>query len=115
MSRTKVNLNNLKQTHGALIAPSTIDELTGRSETYSVGSLEEYRELLTNMTDDEMQQHAVDVAGVVPVSIRSLLIDRLEDKFVVTTGRRNIPTNTPSKISRKNQDFQREFFRNSQS
>lgn len=104
----KINLSTLNQTHGALAAPLSIEELTGQVVGYSVSSLDEYRQLLSNMSDEEMHEHAVDVAGVVPVSVRSLLIDRLETKFI-SASRRSGPIPQPTKISESNQEFQRRF------
>lgn len=109
MSRKKVNLSELKQTHGALSAPLSIDELTGQTASYSVGTLEEYRNLLASMTDEEMQEHAVEVANIVPVKIRSLLIDRLEAKFVSTKQSRP-PVVAPPTLAPADQEFQRKFF-----
>lgn len=106
--RPSVNLSNLKQTHGALVAPLSIEELTGQTERYSVSSLDEYRVLLANMSDEEMHEHAVDVAGVVPVGVRSLLIDRLETKFI-SASQRKAPIPSPTKVSESNQEFQRRF------
>lgn len=106
--RSNVNLSALKQTHGALAAPLSIEELTGQTERYTVASIEEYRALLADMTDQEMHEHAVDIAGVVPVGVRSLLIDRLETKFI-SASRRAGPMPKPGKISESNQEFQRRF------
>jgi methylmalonyl-CoA mutase N-terminal domain/subunit len=108
MSRKKVNLSELKQTHGALSAPMSIEELTGQTAGYSVASLEDYRQLLAGMTDEEMQEHAVEVANIVPVKIRSLLVDRLESKFVSAKQSRP-PATPPSSMSREAQEFQRKF------
>lgn len=113
MAKGKVNLNSLKQTHGALAAPLTIDELTGQTDVYPVNTLEEYKELLASMSDDEMQVHAVEVAHVTPVGVRSLLVDRLEAKFI-SGARRSPPPVSPSKISKKNQEFQRKFLEGNQ-
>lgn len=108
MAKAKLDLSALKQTHGALAAPRSIEELTGQVDSYSVDTLDEYRSFLAALSDDEMQIHAVEVAHVTPVGVRSLLIDRLEAKFISGT-RRAFPVNTPPKISKKNQEFQRKF------
>lgn len=108
MPRPKTNLSALKQTHGALAAPLSIEELTGQTERYTVSSIEDYRQLLAGMTDQEMHEHAVDIAGVVPVGVRSLLIDRLEAKFI-SASRRAGPVPRPTVISESNQEFQRRF------
>lgn len=107
----KAKLTDLKQTHGALAAPRTIEQLTGQDETYSVTDLDSYRQLIANMTDEEMQEHAVEVAGITPINNRSLLIDRLEAKFVSTVGR-VAPIAAPSRMTKADQDFQRRFLGN---
>jgi hypothetical protein len=109
MSRKKFNLSSLKQTLGALSAPLSIDELTGQANGYSVANLEDYRQLLAGMTDEEMQEHAVEVANIVPVKIRSLLVDRLEAKFVSTKQSRP-PLVPRAEMNQEAQDFQRRFF-----
>lgn len=108
MAKGKNTLNGLKQTHGALSTPLSIEELTGMAETYPVATLAQYKELLASMTDEDMRQHAIDVAGIVPIDNRSLLIERLETKFV-SANRRAAPIVPPSKMSKKDQDFQRRF------
>ncbi len=104
----KINLSTLNQKHGALSAPLSIEELTGQTERYTVSDIESYRQLLASMSDEEMHEHAVDVAGVVPVGVRSLLIDRLEAKFI-SASRRAPPVPRPTKISESNTEFQRRF------
>jgi hypothetical protein len=102
----KVKMADLKQTHGALSAPVSIEELTGQHEVYAVSTIEEYRNLLESMTEDDMREHAI-VAGVVPIDNRSILIDRLETKFV--NASRRTPPSVTQKISKKDQEFQRKF------
>lgn len=110
-AKEKVNLSNLKQTHGALASPS-IDELTGQVEGYATSSLEEYRQSLASMSDPEMYDHAVEVAHIVPVGIRSLLVERLERKFIESIGGRGgrAPVTPPPKMRKKDQEFQQKFF-----
>lgn len=108
MAKAKVDLGSLKQTHGALSAPQSIEELTGQVDSYPVDTIDEYRAFLAALTDDEMQVHAVEVAHVTPVGVRSLLMDRLEAKFI-SGSRRNGPPPSVPKISKKNQEFQRKF------
>lgn len=108
MAKGKVNVNNLKQTHGGLAAPKSIEQLTGQAETYSVSDLDSYRQLLATMTDEEMQEHAIEVAGITPINNRNLLLDRLESKFASTMGRVS-PALPPTNMSKSDQEFQRRF------
>ncbi len=108
MAKAK-DLGSLKQTHGALNAPISIDRLTGQIEGYSVETLAEYRELLASMTDVDLHQHAVDVAGVTPIHNRILLLERLESKFI-TSQSRGVAATPVKKMSKADQDFQRKFF-----
>ena len=106
MAKGKIKLESLKQTHGALAAPLTIEELTGQNEVYAVSSLEEYHDQLLAMSEDEMREHAVD-AGIVPIDNRSILIDRLETRYI--NASRRAPPFIANKISKKDQEFQRKF------
>lgn len=108
MAKGKTKVSDLHQTHGALSAPKTIDQLTGFGETYSVSDIESYRTLLASMSDEEMQEHAIEVAGITPINNRSLLLDRLESKFASAVGR-VAPVSAPSRMSKEDQDFQRRF------
>lgn len=106
MAKGKIKLESLKQTHGALAAPLSIEELTGQTEVYAVSSLEEYHDQLMTMSEDEMREHAI-TAGVVPIDNRSLLIDRLETRYINANHR--LPPLVTNKISKKDQEFQRKF------
>lgn len=108
MAKAKTDLSSLKQTHGALNTPMTIDELTGRTVIAPAQTIEEYHEILANMSDIEMQESAVEL-GIVPINNRSLLIDRLERQFI-TNQRRTVPSARPANMSKKDQEFQRKFF-----
>ncbi len=107
MAKAKVNLNSLKQTHGALSASLSIEELTGQTERYAVADIESYRQLLGSMSDEEMHEHAVET-GVVPIGQRELLIGRLEAKFI-SASKRTPPVPRPVKISESNIEFQKRF------
>ena len=105
-SKDKVNLSSLSQTHGAL-APMSIEELTGQVDQYTEGSVDEYRQTLATMSDEDMREHAIE-KGEVPIHTRSLLIDRLERRFI-TASRKPIPRAPRSKISKQDIEFQRKF------
>jgi len=84
---TKVDIDTLQQTDGALAPRRTAQDMMINDNPYTVTDLNEYRAQLDKLSDADLHDHSVKV-GVTPISHRPRLEDRLEEQFLSRINRR---------------------------
>jgi hypothetical protein len=62
------------------------------------------------MTDSDLHEHAVEM-GIVPTHNKVLLVDKLERQYI-SAQNKFLYKNTPSNISKENQETLRKIMRN---
>lgn len=82
----KVKVDQLDQTHGALAPTHKPVRVPGIHNPYQTDSREEYLKLINKLSDAELHDHAHGV-GIVPISHRPRLLDRLEKEFCMKQSR----------------------------
>lgn len=83
----KIDLATAKVADGELKAPVSVYEICGISENaYGTTSFESYKKKLASMNLIQLQDHAFKI-GALATQDRSVLIDRLERKFLQDTAR----------------------------
>jgi hypothetical protein len=105
--KKKIDMDKMSQTHGALASPRPVTEVMGYGNPYSTAVYEDYRKQIKAMTDIDLHDHAYKV-GVVPVTNRSILEDRLEKQFL-TAQSKHIYQAVPTTMSAEAQERQRRF------
>lgn len=86
-SAKKVKVDQLEQTHGALAAVHKPAKVPGIHNPYQTESVAEYLATVTKLSDADLHDHAINV-GIVPISHRARLLDRLEKEFCIALSRR---------------------------
>jgi hypothetical protein len=78
----KSKLDSLKQTHGKVEKPLTLNQVWGDdgSSRYGTLNVDEYMVYLNNLNKSDLQTHAVKI-GLVPVDDRVTLVKRLKIEF----------------------------------
>lgn len=83
----KIDLSTAKVADGQLKASSSVYEMCGmNTNPYGTTSLETYTKRLAEMNLIELQDHAYKI-GALATNDRSVLIDRLERKFLQEVSR----------------------------
>lgn len=102
MSRKKVNLENMTQTHGKIenIQYKTLDQIWGDSvnSKYQTTNEKEYVNFLNDMNKTDLQSHA-NKMGLVPIDNRETLTKRLISEFRKHVSLFNIPKSKESTVS----------------
>ena len=103
--KTSKASKEIYQAHGKVekTRPSTLDQVWGDDGTgkYTAGTVEEYRDQLSEMSRADIQTHATKLS-VVPVENRDMLVKRLVkeyEKHVASYNRPDSPA--PTKVSSK--------------
>jgi hypothetical protein len=97
-----LNLSTAKTADGALKSPLSVYEIVGISTSpYRTTNLAEYQKTLGKMDLYELHSHAYDI-GVLPSHSRSIMLDRLERKFIQEHSR--ISAARQNEIDQKNSD-----------
>lgn len=82
-----INLATAKATNGAQLAPRSVYEICGISQsTYKHDSLAAYSRMLNGLNLIELQEHAFGI-GIPAGPDRSTLIDRLERRYLQENSR----------------------------
>jgi len=78
----KSKLDNMKQTHGKIENPVTLEQLWGDDGSNKYGTLDadKYSSYINGLNKSDLQKHAVRV-GLVPIDDRTTLIARLKKEF----------------------------------
>lgn len=101
-------LNSLKQTHGKIENPVTLDQIWGDTGTSKYGTLnhEEYEKYLRDLNKSDLQSHATKI-GLVPIDDREKLVQRLSAEFRKYASVYNKPKSKESKneLSKKVKDI----------
>jgi len=102
MSRKKVNLENMNQTHGKIenIQYKTLDQIWGDNvnSRYQTANENEYVNFLNDMNKSDLQSHANKI-GLVPIDNRETLTKRLIAEFRKHVSLFNIPKSKESTVS----------------
>jgi hypothetical protein len=110
MSRKKVNLENMTQTHGKIenIQYKTLDQIWGDNvnSRYQTINEKEYVNFLNDMNKSDLQSHANKI-GLVPIDNRETLTKRLVAEFKKFVSTFNIPNskNNPVNLDKKAKDI----------
>jgi hypothetical protein len=101
-------LNSLKQAHGKLENPVTLDQIWGDTGTSKYGTLnyEEYENYLRDLNKSDLQSHASKI-GLVPIDDREKLVKRLTSEFIKYASIYNKPKLKEEKksLSKKAKDI----------
>lgn len=95
--KQKVNLESVSQAHGALPAAQSVQEIMGYTTGYTEASVDEYLAKIDAMTDIDLGEHAIEM-DIVPSNPRSLLRDKLENRFR-TAQNKFLYRQNPSRLS----------------
>lgn len=99
----KLDLATAKVADGQLKSPASVYEICGMiTNAYGTTSLETYSKRLAEMNLIELQDHAYKI-GALATNDRSVLIDRLERKFIQEVSRFRATGQETSKDSGNNE------------